>query len=129
MKKLISGATPASVHPFKWQTRTEVALRADRIRSLCVREGDLLRSEAGTVWATIDGQWADILLLTGQVHYVATDAAIRVSGLGAARLTVIGREAPCACQHDGTDMFSMLRSAWQRLKGSLQSGSFGPVPA
>ena len=129
MRKLIPRATPASGHPFGWQTRTEVALRADLILSLCVRQGDLLRSEAGTVWATIDGEWPDILLLSGQVHYVAADAALRVSGLDTARLTVIGREAPCPCQHDRTDMFAMLRAAWERLKGGLRSGSLGPVPA
>ncbi len=129
MRKLIPRATPASVHPFGWQTRTEFALRADRILSLCVRRGDLLPSEASMVCATIDGEWPDILLLSGQVHYVAADAALRVSGLDTARLTVIGREGPCQCQSDRTDMPSLLRSAWERLKGGLRSGSLGPVPA
>ena len=49
--------------------------------------------------------------------------------LDTARLTVIGREGPCQCQSDRTDMPSLLRSAWERLKGGLRSGSLGPVPA
>lgn len=115
MRKLIPSVTPASVHPFGRQTRTGFALRADRILSLCVRQGDLLRSEAGTVWATIDGEWPDILLLPGQAHFVAADAALRVSGFETARLTVIGREALCPCQRDRTGMFARLRTARERL--------------
>jgi hypothetical protein len=74
-----------STYPMGWQTRTDIELR-DGTQSLRARPGDLLLSDAGTVWGTADGQWQDILLLPGQSHRMDVDAIVHASALGPARL-------------------------------------------
>jgi len=88
----IDPSASASTYPLGWQTRTAIELH-DGTLSLQVRPGDLLRSDAGTVWLTVDGQGQDILLLPGQSHRMDTDAVVHVSGFGPASLAVIGRHA------------------------------------
>lgn len=75
--------------PFGIGTRTEIRLD-DRLVNLSVQAGDLLRSEGGLVWATVDGEADDILLGRGDVHVVPRDGTLRVSAFGAARLEVYG---------------------------------------
>lgn len=57
---------------------------------LSAQAGDLLRSEGGLVWATLDGASDDIVLERGDVHVVARDGTMRVSAFGTARLEVYG---------------------------------------
>jgi hypothetical protein len=92
MTLFIDPSASASTYPLGWQTRTDIELR-DGTLSLQVRPGDLLRSDAGTVWVTVEGQGQDILLLSGQSHRMDADAVVHVSGFGPASLTVIGRHA------------------------------------
>lgn len=121
--------TPAAMsHAFGWQTRTEIALSADQLESLRVHAGDLLRSEEGTVWATTEGQWQDIVLQPGQTHEVVSGATLHVSGFDSARLVVIGRAA--TRRHAGVaSVGAMLQGAWARLQACLRASSFGPVQA
>ncbi len=98
--------------PFGIGTCTEILL-GDRIVTLTLQAGDMLRSEAGLVWTTIDGRTEDILLKRGNVHMVVRDGTMRVSAFGAARLEV------CGCgplQFDGPTCApapAVLTRAWQ----------------
>lgn len=75
--------------PFGIGTRTEIRLD-DRLVTVSLKAGDMLRSEGGLVWATVDGAADDILLERGDVHVVVSAATMRVSAFGAARLEVYG---------------------------------------
>ena len=55
-------ATTSPSRPFGIGTRTEIRLDEQHLVSLAVRAGELLRSEDGLVWATVDGEARDILL-------------------------------------------------------------------
>lgn len=106
--------------PFGIGTRTEIRLD-DRIVTLTLQAGDMLRTEGGLVWATIDGGTEDILLGRGDVHVVVRDETMRVSAFGAARLEVYG----CGpLRFDGPKCElapAVLTRAWQagiaRLRG------------
>lgn len=76
--------------PFGIGTRTEIRLDEQNLLTLSVRAGDLLRSDGGTVWATVDGEPDDILLATGDVHVLPRDCELRVSAFGHARLEIYG---------------------------------------
>jgi hypothetical protein len=82
--------THALSRPFGIGTRTEIRLDDHRLVTLSLRAGDMLRSEVGLVWATVDGKADDILLDRGDVHRVERDGAMHVSAFGAARLEVYG---------------------------------------
>lgn len=85
----MSTRTFADPRPFGIGTRTEIRLD-DRLVTLALQAGDMLRSEGGLVWATVDGRTEDILLERGNVHVVGLSATVRVSAFGAARLEVYG---------------------------------------
>jgi hypothetical protein len=76
--------------PFGIGTRTEIRLDDQNLLTLSVRAGELLRSDGGTVWVTIDGEPEDILLEPGDVHVVPRDRELRVSAFGRARLEIYG---------------------------------------
>jgi hypothetical protein len=118
---------PASDSTLGWKTRTEVTLSDDRLLALCVRQGDLLRSDAGTVWATIDGDRQDILLAPGDVHLVLADTIMRVSSFGDSRLTIISREATCPRPRTRVTLGALLEATWADLKRRA-SRVIGPVP-
>ncbi|MDO9074751.1 MAG: DUF2917 domain-containing protein [Rubrivivax sp.] len=75
---------------FRIGTRTEIRLDDQRLLTLSLRAGDLLRAEGGTVWATVDGERDDIVLEPGDVHAVPRDCELRVSAFGQARLEIYG---------------------------------------
>lgn len=81
---------PLFAERFGVGTQTEVRLDDQRLVTLPVRAGELLRSDAGIVWATIDGELDDIVLAPGDVHVVARDCELRVSAFGRANLQVYG---------------------------------------
>jgi hypothetical protein len=81
--------TPRS-QPFGIGTRTEIRLDEQHLLTLSVRAGDMLRSDGGIVWATVDGEPDDILLATGEVHVLTRDCELRVSAFGRTRLEVYG---------------------------------------
>lgn len=83
-------STTSLSRPFGIGTRTEIRLGVQHLVALSVRAGDLLRSEDGLVWATVDGEARDILLDRGDVHVVERDATLRVSAFGPARLEIYG---------------------------------------
>lgn len=56
---------------------------------LQVQRGDILQSLQGTVWITVDGQRQDLLLSVSDMHTVAEDAVLRVSGFDESRLMVL----------------------------------------
>ena len=56
---------------------------------LQVQRGDILQSLQGTVWITVDGQRQDLLLSVSDMHTVAEDAVLRVSGFDESRLMVV----------------------------------------
>jgi len=72
-------------------TRTEIRLDDQRLLTLSLRAGDLLRGEDGTVWATVDGDRDDILLGPGDVYAVPRDCDLRVSAFDHARLEIYGQ--------------------------------------
>jgi Protein of unknown function (DUF2917) len=76
--------------PFGVGTRTEIRLDEQKLVTLSVRSGDLLRSAGGTVWATVDGEPDDIVLAPGDGHVAPNDGELRVSAFGPARLEVYG---------------------------------------
>ncbi len=118
---------PASEPTLGWKTRTEVALSDDRLLALCVRHGDLLRSDAGTVWATIDGDRQDILLAPGDMHVVTTNTIMRVSGLGDSRLTIASGQAACPYPRTRATLGALLKATWSEL-ARRASLVIGPVP-
>ena len=118
---------PASDPNLGWRTRTEVALGDDRLLALRVRHGDLLRSDTGTVWATIDGDRQDILLAPGDVHLVRADTIMRVSSFGDSSLTIISREATCPRPRSRVTLGALLEATWADLKRRT-SRVIGPVP-
>jgi hypothetical protein len=69
-------------------TRLEIGLDEDRLVKIDARAGDVLRSDAGVVWATIPGRFDDILLRPGSTHRVAADACVFLSGFGPAQATL-----------------------------------------
>ena len=79
-----------SARRFGIGTRTEVRLDDRRLLTLTVRAGELLRSGAGIVWATIDGELGDIVLAPGDVHVVGRDCELRVSAFDRASVEVYG---------------------------------------
>jgi hypothetical protein len=123
----LTATKPASDSTLRWKTRTEVALSDDRLLALCVRHGDLLRSDAGTVWATIDGDRQDILLAPGDVHVVTADTIMRVSGLGDSSLTIISREATCPRPQARVTLGVLFKATWADLR-LRSSRVIGPVP-
>jgi hypothetical protein len=76
--------------PFGIGTRTEIRLDRQHLLTVSVRAGDLLRSAAGTVWATVDGEPEDIVLEPGDVHVAPHDGELRVSAFGQACFEVYG---------------------------------------
>lgn len=108
----MSTRTFTDSRPFGIGTRTEIRLD-DRLVTLSLQAGDMLRSEGGLVWATVDGATDDILLERGDVHVVVRDETMRVSAFGAARLEVYG----CGpLRFDGPQSEPtpvLLRRAWQ----------------
>jgi hypothetical protein len=117
----------ASEPNLGWKTRTEVALRDDRLLALCVRHGDLLRSDAGTVWATIDGDRQDIVLAADDVHVVRADTLMRVSGFGDSRLTIVSGQAACPYPRTRATLGALLKATWAEL-ARRTSRVIGPVP-
>jgi len=121
--------------PFGIGTRTEIRLD-DRLVTLSLKAGDMLRSEGGLVWATVDGATEDILLERGDVHVVVGAATMRVSAFGAARLEVYGcgplgfdapscEPAPALLTRAWQAWIARLR--WLRLPARSQFGSAIPA--
>lgn len=115
----MSTRTFTDSRPFGIGTRTEIRLD-DRLVTLSLQAGDMLRSEGGLVWATVDGRTDDILLERGDVHVVVRDETMRVSAFGAARLEVYGcgplRFDGPKCGPAG----SLLARAWQMGHSKLR---------
>jgi len=57
----MSTRTFTDSRPFGIGTRTEIRLD-DRLVTLSLQAGDMLRNEGGLVWASVAGATADILL-------------------------------------------------------------------
>jgi hypothetical protein len=79
---------------------TAMRLQASDLIALDLQAGDRLRSDAGTVWITVDGEPDDLMLTPGEVHTVETDSRLNVSALRSASLVVLGR-APLRWQRAG----------------------------
>lgn len=120
----------ADSRPFGIGTRTEIRLHDDRLVTLSVRAGDLLRSEGGLVWATIDGEADDILLERGDVHTVARDCEMRVSAFGLARLDIYGHgplRFECPERHPLRAALASLREALVSRLGRAPLGARAPI--
>lgn len=111
--------THARSRPFGIGTRTEIRLDAHRLLTLSLRAGDLLRSDGGLVWATIDGQADDTLLERGDVYVVARDGEMRVSGFGPARLEVYGNGPLRFEWPRRRPLLAALASAWGAVAAGL----------
>lgn len=79
-------SVPAVRHPDPDRDPAGPTASGDAVGS----RAELLRSEDGLVWATVDGEANDILLGRGDVHVVARDCEMRVSAFGLARLEIYG---------------------------------------
>lgn len=128
----MSTRTLTDSRPFGIGTRTEIRLD-DRLVTLSLQAGDMLRSEGGLVWATVDGQAYDILLERGAVHVVVRGETMRVSAFGAARLEVYGCgplrfEAP-SCEPAPTLLTRACRAAIARLRRLWASDPLSSGPA
>lgn len=128
----MSTRTFSDSRPFGIGTRTEIRLD-DRLVTLSLKAGDMLRSEGGLVWATVDGATEDILLERGDVHVVVGDATLRVSAFGAARLEVYGCgplrfDAP-SCEPAPALFTRAWRAAIARLRGLWVSDRLSSGPA
>lgn len=105
--------------PFGIGTRTEIRLD-DRIVTLSLQAGDMLRSEGGLVWATIDGRTEDILLERGDVHVVVRGETMRVSAFGAARLEVYGNGPLRYEWPQRRPTRAVLASAWHAVRDVMR---------
>jgi hypothetical protein len=74
---------------FGLLSASEWTLLPDKTIQLQVQRGDILQSLQGTVWITVDGQRQDLLLSVSDMHTVAEDAVLRVSGFDESRLMVL----------------------------------------
>ncbi|WP_284619028.1 DUF2917 domain-containing protein [Aquabacterium humicola] len=70
---------------------TAMRLQSSDLIALDLQAGDRLRSDAGTLWITVDGEPDDLMLQAGDVHTVAADSRLNVSALRSASLVVLGR--------------------------------------
>ena len=131
----MSTRTFTESRPFGIGTRTEIRLD-DRLVTLSLQAGDMLRSDGGLVWATVDGATEDILLERGDVHVVVRAETMQVSAFGAARLEVYGcgplrfdgpkcEPAPAAVTRAWRAGIARLR--WLRIPARSQFGSAIPA--
>lgn len=118
--------THALSRPFGIGTRTEIRLDDHRLVTLSLCAGDLLRSEVGLVWATVDGEADDVLLDRGDVHRIERDCDMRVSAFGAARLEVYGSGPLRFDWPQGKPARVALARTWEAVVATLRS-SLTPV--
>lgn len=131
----MSTRTFTESRPFGIGTRTEIRLD-DRLVTLSLQTGDMLRSDGGLVWATIDGRAEDILLERGDVHVVVRGETMRVSAFGPARLEVYGcgplrfdgpKCEPAPAVLTGAWQAGIARLRWLRIPARSQFGSAIPA--
>lgn len=117
-----------AARPFGREPHTEIRLLGHRLVSLTLRAGDRLRSDCGLVWATVDGEAADVLLDRGEVHVVARDCTMQVSAFGSARLELLsqGPRQPAGAGLAAGRM--RLIAAWQTLRRRLHRAIAGVRP-
>lgn len=89
---------PESTEPaYGLHTCTVLKLRDARIEAFDLRRGDLLRSESGAVWATLDGRLDDGLITPDRPFAMPADGWVRLSALGdTAVLSIVTRCASAA---------------------------------
>lgn len=115
--------------PLGIGTRTEIRLDEHHLVSLTVRAGELLRSEEGLVWATVDGKERDILLDRGHVHVVERDVTLRVSAFGRARLEIYGNGPLWFDWPQHKPAGAALTSVWDAVVSRVRGARAGRRPS
>lgn len=89
---------PESTEPtYGLHTCTVLKLQAARIEAFDLRRGDMLRSESGVVWGTLDGRLDDVLITPDRPFAMPADGQVRLSALGdPAVLSIVTRRASAA---------------------------------
>lgn len=104
--------------------RTEIRLVGHHLVTVRLRAGDMLRSDGGLVWATVDGEPTDVFIEHGAAHVVDRDCTMRLSAFGRARLAIHSREAVRQTLAERFTMrtaASAWRSVWTRVGKATMS--------
>lgn len=82
--------TPSSQH-FALLQPTEWALSLNTVVDFDLEPGDIIRGCNGLVWATVDGESADIMLAVGDTYEVPRQQRMRFNGFDDARMVILAR--------------------------------------
>lgn len=114
-------AFPSARHGHGTNDASEISLSERRIVSIQARAGQRLRSESGTVWATVEGRGDDILLRPGETHRLESDARIHLSGFDAAACATLiddsARPAPAGDAGRDGALHALLETSRAWLAG------------
>lgn len=75
----------ALLQPTEWALALETSLEFE------LESGDIVRGCKGLVWATVDGEYQDILLAPGETYQVPRAQRMRFNGYDAARMVILAR--------------------------------------